>query len=784
MSRLANRIDRIKAEYDVVVVGSGYGGSIAASRAARAGQGVCLLERGREFQPGEYPDTLARGACELQVDGADVQLGSPTGLYDFHMGQDINVFRGCGLGGTSLVNAGVALRPDPRVFDDLRWPEPLRAQGALDDFFQRAEEMLRPSPYPADFPKLRKLEALGASAALLQARIDRPPINVNFVDQVNHVGVQQQACTLCGDCVSGCNFAAKNTLIMNYLPDAVANGAEIYTEVRVVRLEPSGSTWLVHYQPTALGRTHFAGSPPMFVRAGIVVLAGGTLGSTEVLLRSHAQGVGMSHHVGEQFSGNGDFLGFAAGTTEEIDGGGHGDQPPGHLPPCGPCITGVIDMRDTPDVSAGMVIEEGSIPGLLAALLPGAFAAAADAIGKDEGIGKVIRTPYRWLHEEFRHRDVAADVSHLQTYLVMSHDDDRGRIVLDTNDQLQIQWPGAGAEPVYTIVNRRLEKATQAIGGTYVVDPAWTPMFHKDLITVHPLGGCVIGENAETGVVDERGRVFSTANGDATYANLYVMDGSMVPCSLGVNPLLTISALAERCMQRMADDYGWHLDMTLSAPAVAAPASAVGIAFTERMTGYVSQTTLTGYAAAAAAGQAQGDAAGQLTFVLSIIADNLDAMLADPSHLARIVGTVVAPGLSPAPLAVTGGQFNLFVPDPANPGNRQMKYRLPLTAEDGHEFVLSGYKEMREGGGLGLWRDTTTLYVDVYAGNGEDAAQLAAQGILRIRPTDFLRQLTTMDAVGATDDLAGLQAVARFGRLFAGDLWDVYGHIARRRSGT
>src|SRR5687767_15347425 len=108
MTRLSSSIADIKDHYAVVVVGSGYGGSIAASRFARAGQKVCLLERGREIQPGEYPRTLPEAAREMQTNlpGAE---GSRTGLYDFHVHDDINVFVGCGLGGTSLVNANVAL---------------------------------------------------------------------------------------------------------------------------------------------------------------------------------------------------------------------------------------------------------------------------------------------------------------------------------------------------------------------------------------------------------------------------------------------------------------------------------------------------------------------------------------------------------------------------------------------------------------------------------------------------------------------------------------------------
>src|SRR6516225_219858 len=109
MPRLASLIEDLKTHYSIVVIGSGYGGAITASRLARAGQQVCVLERGMEFQPGEYPNTLPEVLAQTQVDTPAAFLGSRTGLYDIRVNDDINVFCGCGLGGTSLVNANVSL---------------------------------------------------------------------------------------------------------------------------------------------------------------------------------------------------------------------------------------------------------------------------------------------------------------------------------------------------------------------------------------------------------------------------------------------------------------------------------------------------------------------------------------------------------------------------------------------------------------------------------------------------------------------------------------------------
>ena len=171
MVRLSSPITDIRDHYQVVVVGSGYGGAIAASRLARAGQQVCVLERGKEFQPGEYPNSLTSAMAEMQTDSPLGRIGSSTGLYDFRINDDINVFMGCGLGGTSLVNANVALRPEPRVFEDPRWPAPIRSNlSSVEDGFQRAEEMLKPVPYPDSFPTLHKLQAQEKSAAHLNEK--------------------------------------------------------------------------------------------------------------------------------------------------------------------------------------------------------------------------------------------------------------------------------------------------------------------------------------------------------------------------------------------------------------------------------------------------------------------------------------------------------------------------------------------------------------------------------------------------------------------------------------
>src|SRR6185503_20273343 len=113
MRKLSKPITELKPEYDVIVVGSGYGASIAASRFSRTGLKVCMLEKGKEFQPGDYPDTIPEAQKELQI-SADNREAHKNGLYEFHISENNTVFKGFGLGGTSLVNANVAIEPEPR----------------------------------------------------------------------------------------------------------------------------------------------------------------------------------------------------------------------------------------------------------------------------------------------------------------------------------------------------------------------------------------------------------------------------------------------------------------------------------------------------------------------------------------------------------------------------------------------------------------------------------------------------------------------------------------------
>lgn len=777
MTSISFPIENIKEHYDVVVIGSGYGGGIAASRLARAGRKVCLLERGKEYLPGEFPDTLLEANDAMQIDTAAKHFGSKTALFDFHVNEDINVLVGCGLGGTSLINANVVIEADSRVFDEPVWPKAYVADldTRIAQGYAEARKMLKPNPYPQDFPSLKKMEAMEKSAAYMKEPFVRAPIAVTFEkyeDDVNHVGVKQTACILCGDCVSGCNHTSKNTVQMNYLPDAWNHGAEIYTEAAVEYVERQAGKWLVHFEVQGVGREKF-GAPDLFVSADIVVVSAGTLGSTEILLRSKENGLPVSDMLGKRFSGNGDALGFAYNTDQQINGIGWGTRKPDPDNPVGPCITSIIDTRKTVEnYKDGMTIEEGSVPGALSPILPAAFAGVAKLLGKDtdKGLRDFVSESGRELESLVRGSYHGA-VNNSQIFLVMTHDSDDGVMCLK-DDRLRIDWPGVGKEAIFKKVEERLYQATEALGGTYLRNPIWTKLFDHDLVTVHPLGGCVMGEDADSGVVNHKGQVFASTEGDAVHEGLYVADGSVIPISVGTNPLLTICATAERTMALMADDYDWTITYDLpSKPTRVVEPVKPGLQFTETMTGYFSNKEKDDYKKAAALGKEDDS---PFTFTLTIISDDVETMLTDPAHKARMLGTVIAPALSAESLTVSDGLFKLFEEYPEEVGTRRMWYRMKLHAQEGPDYYFVGYKSVHDDRGLDTWSDTSTLYITVYE---DDQSAVVGKGVLKIRPTDFARQMTTTKIPNASGMIERLKYKARFGKFFGGVLFDTYGGI-------
>ncbi len=777
MKRLSKPITALKSHYQYLIIGSGYGGSIAASRLSRAGFQVCLLEKGKEFRPGEYPWDLDDAAKEMQVNTDKKHVGSKTGLYEFYMGKEMTVFKGCGLGGTSNVNANVSIEPEPRVFEDERWPLAIRSNMySLKEGFEKARQMLKPAPYPEGkpgFPELAKTNGMKTSATAMKEEFRYLDINVNFEydKQLNHVGVEQHKCNNCGDCVTGCNHHAKNTLIMNYLPDAVNHGAEIFCEVGVQYVERKNDKWLVYFDLHNLGREKFD-APPLFVSADQVIISAGSLGSTEILLRSKAKGLKVSPALGKHFTGNGDVLGFGYNNDVKMNGiglGKHFDDP--RKEPVGPCITSIIDMRNKEVLEEGMTLEEGSIPAPISSLLASAFIPLSRLMGKDTDEGWDD-----WVDEKKREAvsllkgPYFGALNHTQVYLVMTHDDGNGSMQLD-KDRLEISWPDVGKQTIFKKVNGKLQEATKALGGTYLPNPQWNKLMDFDMVTVHPLGGCVMGDDAATSVTNHLGQVYCNNSGTDLHPGLYVMDGAIIPRPLGTNPLLTISAVAERNCKIIIEagikTLNYEFKLPLRPPLVENEA---GVSFTETMRGFISLDEKSDYKKGYDKGQKNNS---PFDFTLTIQSQDVEAFDGDSNHQAELIGTVNCPALSKYPITAIGGVFNLFVKDDQDGKVKLMKYRMNLNTREGQWYYFYGFKEIKDDKGFDLWSDTTTLFITVYDGSN-DQSPMKGKGILKIAIGDFIKQLQTMKAIHADNTKESLSAVSKFGKLFAGEVWETY----------
>ncbi|MGZ5822378.1 MAG: GMC family oxidoreductase N-terminal domain-containing protein [Hyphomicrobium sp.] len=554
--RLSRPATELKPRYDAIVVGSGYGAGVAASRLARCGRSVAVLERGREFLPGDFPVDVAGATKELQVSARRMHTGSATALFDVHLNDDIHVLKACGLGGTSLINANVCLSPDVRIFEDAAWPLEVRRDRLLAEGYVRARHMLRPEP-SARTSSYEKVKALRLAASSFERGVQPIPLHVVYKSGSNAAGVHQEACTECGDCCGGCNIGAKTTVASTYLADAAAFGAEIFTEIRVLSLtKGDDGIWQVWVQSASDVRK-------ASLEAAIVVLGAGTLGSTEILLRSQAQGLALSQWLGSRFTSNGDVVAMAYNNDIPVNGVGVGNPPKADVPPVGQAVNALLDMRDNPQVRDGLALCECALPSSFAAMLP-ALLVPGGAIFGEHGsrpisyaVAAAARAGTSGLKGSYE-----GAVHNTQTFLAVGHDAGNGLMRLE-NDRLTIEWTNGPGQRVFQRIEAALKTAAEATGGSFMRNPASERILGGNLMTVHPLGGCTMGADRSSGVVNHKGQVFDAGPGaapNAVHTGLYVSDGAVVPCPLGIHPLLTITALAERAMIHLARDYGWEMD--------------------------------------------------------------------------------------------------------------------------------------------------------------------------------------------------------------------------------
>ena len=608
------------ADFDVIIVGSGYGGAVAAAGLAGCtGQDgktlkVCVLERGKEYLPGMFPQRMADLAAHVRfvTEGKACPRGEREGLFDVRVGSDVCAVVANGLGGGSLINAGVMEAPLPNVFAE-GWPEAITAD-SLGPYFERARKLLgavivddrttkpntikeHPDGVPAKFTALERL----AASRNGEGKPFRPtPITVAMTNKQSSAGVALKKCLRCGDCATGCNHEAKESLDVNLLVTAWRAGATIYTGATVLKIErtkevkPGPGTAYVdvapdtqYQEPTVWtldvvhteGRLRARQGPPFRVTARKVILAAGTFGSTEILMRSQTETLKFSPRLGQRFSTNGDMIAVAYDQDIEIDGrrrdvGAAADETtPPRSRAVGPTITGLIDLRGSG--AHDIVVEELAVPGPLARL----FDETVTMGYLLQGLANADTSVHD--PEKLAHDPCAVDgraMRRSSIVALMGDDGAAGALELvggddegDGDGAIRVRWPAIHDHPLFPaqIDALRMLGKDSATKGEVLPNPLWQLLPDKmqtlldnkrgPLLTVHPLGGCPLGNTVDKGAVDHLGRVFDGrfTTISTELPGLVVLDGSIVPVALRINPSLTIAALALRAVEGLREAWGY-----------------------------------------------------------------------------------------------------------------------------------------------------------------------------------------------------------------------------------
>ncbi len=520
--------------FDVVVIGSGFGGAVMACRLAMQGRRVLVLERGKRWKPDEYPSVSNRNWLWRESNP-----DKHHGWIDFRAFGDMSVAAGCGVGGGSLIYANVSIDARPEVFAR-GWPEGINAT-TLRPYYDRVAAMLKPAHLPERQWTPRTLLMKEAAERLGEGqRFRTVPQAITFdpewtYDQpdpfapersktwVNEFGQRQGTCNHCGNCDIGCPVQAKNTLDLNYIPLAERHGAQVRALHHVRNIAPEADGYRVLFRDLARGVDGH-------VLARNVVVAAGSIGSTELLLKCRDRDrtlPALSPLLGKRWSANGDFLTPAIYPSRALS------------PTQGPTISSCIDFLDGSYQGRPVFIEDGGLPDLVGNLLE---KMASTWLGRWQ-LRRLGLVPDSLLFS-LRRRDPLVN---LMPWFGQSRDESNGELYLGRpwyapwrRDVLKMRWDYRPNEAVMEAISDLHKDLSVATGGVPVTPPTWSVL--RNLVTPHPLGGCVMGATATEGVVDHAGAVFG-------YPGLYVADGAIVPTSLGTNPSKTIAALAERAAE-------------------------------------------------------------------------------------------------------------------------------------------------------------------------------------------------------------------------------------------
>ncbi|MDV7134050.1 GMC family oxidoreductase [Williamsia muralis] len=510
-------------DYDVVVVGSGFGGSVAALRLAEKGYKVAVLEAGRRFTDDQLPKTSWRLRKYLWAPW----LGC-YGLQRIHLLPDVLVMAGAGVGGGSLNYANTLYQPPKRFFEDPQWGHITDWQDELNPYYDQARRMLgvvdNPLVTAADKVMREVADDMGVGDTFTTT-----PVGVFFGNGTEReadpffggVGPERTACTECGSCMTGCRVGAKNTLVKNYLHLAENAGVTVLplTTVRAVRPAAEGYELVTRRTGAKLRRKDRS------IFAGQVVFAAGTYGTQKLLLAMKETGElpELSDQLGSVVRTNSEAVLAATARDREVDY------------TQGIAITSSFHPDDHTHIEPVRYGKGSNAIGLLQTVL-------SDGGGPVPRVFKTIGVALRHPAAFFR----SLSVRHWSEKTVIA-------LVMQTDDNsLEL-----GSKR--TIFGRQLTSRR----GAGDPPPSWIPQGHKAIrlladkidgdpggsiaevvnipMTAHFLGGCVIGADADHGVVDPYHRIYG-------HPGLHVVDGSAVSANLGVNPSLTITAQAERAI--------------------------------------------------------------------------------------------------------------------------------------------------------------------------------------------------------------------------------------------
>ncbi|GAA1811443.1 GMC family oxidoreductase [Nocardioides marinus] len=540
-------------DYDWVVVGSGFGGSVSALRLAERGYRVAVLETGRRWADDEFP----RSAWQLRRYVWAPGLGL-RGFLRLSVLDHVSVASGVGVGGGSLSYANTLLVPDEEVFSHPHWSGLRDWVADLAPHYAEARRMLGATTYthdvgehdPADGLLHRLAVARGIQAEYRPTDVGvflgTPGVRVPdpFLDGE---GPERTGCTRCGDCLLGCRVGAKNTLVKNYLHLAERRGVDILPGHEVSSVRPlDGARGTTGYRVVAEDSSRrWRRRPARTLTAGGVVLAGGAVGTTSLLLALRDRGdlPRVSPRVGSMFRTNGEFVPAVR-------------LPPGTGPEVSHRVSITSDVRLDEDTHVQTLVY-GEHAAMMTAALTFHTRPGPTWRRTLQLLGSVLRHPGQvldGLRAGSRRAVMLLHMQHAPGALRLVLRDGRVRTEQDPDEPLPTHLP------LSVEVSREMAALAGGLPQAQLLDSlAGLGM------TAHPLGGAVIGATSEEGVVDADQRVFG-------YDRLLVCDGSVIPANLGSNPSLTITALAELAMSTVPPAHGSGESSTVLATRTVDPA--------------------------------------------------------------------------------------------------------------------------------------------------------------------------------------------------------------------